>query len=732
MSVRFSFLKLDRYMSGNFTPIFLWSLGLSALIFCVLWGFAMIVTDWSAGDAFMQMSNPFVKEPDARQPDLWEWLAIVVFNLFGLFVLNGIILTLLVNWVSNRRERHEKGEARYENIFKSRYAVIIGGHKIVASLARDLISKPDIDYVLIQTQREPALVRKEITAEVDNRKTLHNIVIYSGDRTSWHELEELHLDKAKEIYIIGETRDIDRSSHDAINMQTWEIINQHLSTPPSEEKRQRVPCHIMFEYQSTFKAFQITDLKLQDSRLFSFIPFSLYENWAQQVLISNIKDHDGEPFYLPLDGKEGISYDSPERVHLIIIGMSKMGTSMAYEATQVAHYPNFNNPGMGRPRTLITFIDRNARREMLFTMGRSRNLFKLARWRFVEAPEEIFPTSEEPWQIYDSSSRIEKNENKIYPWNDPLTDPDLHSPYYGGYLGEDFIDTDFEFIQGDIALPSIQKYLSDACGDKKSKTTIAVCFPIAVETMSTALYFEPSVYEDAQQIWVYQPESGALTEAIRYGLTGRGYEKYRKLRPFGMIEKCDYFERMNSVMPKLVAYAYACLSADGYSSFAEKYFKSRSVSEFIAEVDRYWKDITQEDGKSAVAKKWSNIYCANSFPIKVRSMSIDIDKEGVLEDLGIIMKLAETEHNRWVMEQLLMGFGPVDKNYSGKLPVEDREERNRLKSMNIAPDLISNSRLGKTQAYDMEIVKIIPLAFQIAKKWELNNQKNNDDEKDIH
>lgn len=722
-------------MSGRFMPLFLRTMILSIVVFFLLTGILCICTDinWGPGEAFIQLTNPSTgKGVSASWP---EWIAIVLMNLFGLFVLNGVILTLFVNWVSNRKDRHQKGEARYEYIFSKNFSVIIGGHKIVASLARDLLSNGKNEFILIQTQRNAEIVRKEIYAEIKDKRSARNVIIYSGDRTSWHELEELQLDKAQEVYIIGEPIHIDGSSHDAINLQCWNIITGHLTCI----KDVRIPIHVMFEYQSTFSAFQYTDLKLEQSKTFRFIPFSIYETWAQQVLIG--KDKSGDLNYIPLDGWDGLPYSSHQRVHLIIVGMSKMGMALAIEAAHIAHYPNFNNKHTGRPRTLITLIDRNAKREMLYFIGRFRELFQLARWRYVQAPSEVVRPADESWNIYDTIQDISDRSNKHYPWHNPLVDEDFRSPYCGNYLGEDFIDIDFEFIEGDVALPSIQKYIEDASGDNSartsrlneesdiaipnntSKTTIAICLPVASEAMSAALYFSPSVYKNAQQILVQQPESGALVNAVRHGLTGEETSKFKLLKPFGMIENCDYLSRINSILPKLVAFAYKCLPD---STISKEYRKYSNLEDFIKAVEDNWLKISADGGKSTIAKRWSNLYCANSLDTKVRSAGIDLTNKDDLHDETTIESLAKVEHNRWIMEQLLLGVRPVDSSFAEQLPINDMSLRRRLKSQNIHPDLISNEMLGITQMYDEEIAKIIPLAVYIAKKLEKGNDGSRD------
>lgn len=723
-----TFLHLDQYVFANFLPSFLLTLLTSAVIFVALWWIlSALGVNWSLGDAFIQLTNPSTSADGEDGASALEWIAVIILNLFGLFILNGVILTLLVNWVSNRKDRHLKGDARYNNIFKRNFAVIIGGHEIVPSLVRDLISKEDPDFILIQTQRDASAVRREIATEINDHKILHRVIIYSGSRTSWHELEELHLSEAKQLFIVGEPSYIDRSSHDSINMLAWNLINSHIR----ETKDEKIDCHIMFEYQSTFSAFQFTDLKSQSSTAFRFLPFSLYENWAQQVLICpKVK---GKYFYLPLDGPDGLPYSSHQRAHLIIIGMSKMGVAMAIEAAHIAHFPNFVNPQGPKPRTLITFIDRNARKEMNFFMGRFRELFRLARWREVTAPDGILQPRDKSWDIYDTIDDIANRSNTLYPWHNPMKDEECGSPYFGDYLGEDMIDIDFEFIEGDVAYPSVQKYISDACADNSSKTkrlnalsgttlpdatsktTIAVCIPNAAEAMSVALYMDKSVYEDAQQIWVLQPESGALIDTIRFGSAGHANEKYCKLRPFGMLEQCDYLQRARSLMPKLISYAYDCLDQgttlyDEYQRLGEK--------KLIEAASSCWLAISTEGGKSAVAKRYSNIYCANSFDTKIRSGVIDLSKEGVLTDEKTISALAFVEHNRWIIEQLLLGIRPVDKEYKDLLPIEGKQERAELKRRNIHPDLLSNEKLGATQSYDVEIVKIIPLVIKIIENYE--------------
>ena len=181
-----------------------------------------------------------------------------------------------------------------------------------------------------------------------------------------------------------------------------------------------------------------------------------------------------------------------------------------------------------------------------------------------------------------------------------------------------------------------------------------------------------------------------------------------------MLEQCDYLNRINSLLPKLVAYAYDCLGKN--TTLSEEYDKCGDPNEIIEKAKAHWISITQDGGKTAISKRWSNIYCANSFDTKVRCAGVDLSSHCKLRDRVMIEELAKVEHNRWVIEQLLLGIRPVDRSYAGRLPIEDKDLKKELKAQNIHADLVSNDILGSSQSYDEEIAMIIPLAYAIIKQ----------------
>lgn len=699
-------------MSGKFIKVFLVTFVTVLTIFCFLCLLSSILKGWSAGEVFVQMTNPSPK-PKKEMMDLTDWLLIVAVNLFGMFIVNGILLTLLINWISNRKDRFENGLARYEIIGESKFSVIIGGHSMVARLARRIMERDNLDYVLIQTKRSPSELRKEIFAEIKDLRQASNVIIYSGSRTSWHELEELHVVNSNEVFIIGENSDIDSNDHDSLNLKCWQLLRSHITEP----KDRKLPCHVMFETQSIFTAFQTTDIDIDDTRTFRFIPFIIYEIWSQKALIG-YGPHIDQSEYVPLDGKEGLAYDSPARVHLIISGSNKQAMALLTEAAQLTHYPNFLNPETGRPRTLITIIDHDAKDCMLRMKSKLPHLFQLVRWRYVAAPMDIYPNKLEDWKIFDSVSDINSLSNTRYPWIDPKKTESSDFPFSGGYLGDDFIDIDFEFIDGSLQTPSIRKYIEDACeaSVEYSRLTLAICDDDPSAALETALSLPDTIYDRALQILVQQQTSSTIVDGIRKGKTGSDNSKYQNLRSFGMIVETDYFGLFEAKLPKYVAYAYDAINRD--TSFCEEYQKAGNLKDFNRQVENVWLDLTPDGGKTCIAKRWSNLYSANNFYSKLRSAGRTAVLGKTIQDSDILEILAKTEHNRWVMEQLLLGMAPPSKDYADLLPIEDPAIRKALKSHGIHPDLISNDKLGSTSRYDVEIVRIIPLAVDLSYRQE--------------
>lgn len=681
------YLVLDRCMSGKFFRLFTFTLLSVALLFILLYYISHILKGWSAGEVFIQMTNP---SPTKKLMDNSDWFLIVTINLFGMFVVNGILLTLLLNWLTNRRERFLNGHARYSLVKSSRFSVIIGGHSIVAHLADAIMEKDEVEFIIVQSKRDPNEIRQEIDAQFSDKKKAENVIIYSGDRTSWHELEDLHIILAQGIYIIGENDSIDRGAHDALNLKCWDLLRTNLTEP----KNIKLPCHILFENQSTFHIFQTTDIDLDDTKTFRFIPFSVEQCWARKVLSGDyFVPEQAIRRYIPIDGIDGIGYETQNRVHLVISGSNQQAMALFYEGAHLAHYPNFLNPQLGNPTTLITIIDRDIKNKLEEMQNRLPYFFSHIKWRFASAPDVL------------------REDLMEWKWKEERIHDGLHD---FNYLGDNLIDIEFEFIEGDISMASIRDYLSFTSRKKSVNEimTLAICNDDDQIALQKALSLPEYMYSHTLQILVQQQMSSNIIDGIRKGNTGAGINRHRNLVPFGMKTETDYLSQFEEILPQYINFAYSKLNQG--SSFIEEYEKvENNVHLFNTRVAKEWQQLEQEGGKTCMAKRWSNLYSADNFFSKMRSVKNKVSYGEIITDTVVLEWLSKTEHNRWVMEQLLLGMRPPGKEYANQLPIEDKALRTELKRNGIHPDIISNDKLGSTSKYDVEIVKLIPFILHL-------------------
>lgn len=578
------------------------------------------------------------------------WATLIA--LLGVFLMNGLLIATLTGWIDSHKEKWLKGEVTYIRPSMQRYYIIIGGNDMVAGIVEQifrankstwwrrilsLLFKPTI---LIQTSRDVEKFRMELFSNLTEREQRH-VIIYYGNRTSDRDIENLKVRSAKEVYIIGEDvrSDDTESYHDTMNMECLELIRKHLG-----KGHKKLTCHVMFEYQTTFSVFQYSEISNNIKDCIDFKPFNYYDSWAQQVLIGRTEE------YLPLEGAEGIRVDSPKQVHLIIVGMSRMGISMAINAAHVAHYPNYASKGI---RTKITFIDKNADEEKDFFMGRFKELFALSHWRYSEVKGKDI-------EQVDEGNPLGKHK----------------------HLGGDFLDIEWEFINGSIEKKAMQTYIKEATDNENSIVTIAICLPEPNRCLAAALYLDRSVYDKVNQILVYNRYGDSLVTQMTHK-DGKQINPYHnKMRAFGMAYDFYNLELVRSI-EKL-----AHRIQDEYNKI-------------------YPPDPNEKYGKSEMAKWWSNVYSASTAWCKMRCIGWDGERDLTEGEVNI---LAKVEHARWNMEQLLMGYRPVDVTKQKELTdITDKEEKkkkkNKLKSQMIHLNICSFNKLEKIDGGSIQVDK---------------------------
>ena len=538
----------------------------------------------------------------------------MITGIAGVTLMSGLLVSSITNLFDRRGDGFLMGTCRYKyNFAFGKFVVIIGGHEMVIRLCKDLIEKqPDLNHIFILTSSNIEALRRNLNSVLGEDERM---VLYYGDRSNESELEALHYDRAEAIYVIGEEEE--EPLHDALNMKCIQYMAKHT--------RYKIKCFVLFENQTTFTAFQASDIRSLINEKLEFIPFNFYETWAQKVCSE----------YKPIDAT-GLPYSASKRVHIVISGMSKMGIALALECAHTAQYPNIIREN--KLRTKITFIDPNAQEEMEYFMGRFKGLKMLSKWRFCS------------------------EENMQAQWNIPE---------------QDFLDIEWEFIKGGIQAPHIQEYLKSCCMDEQALITMAVTIPDTNQALASVLYLPAEVYESdaVQQVLVYQPKEAAMVN----GINAEGM-RFCKLKPFGMKGEGHIHPMIfNDPKPAFVEGIYDMVwdLKNGEKGVSENKNPIQYIRERFAETGlKNWET-------AKIWAKWSNIYNAETLKTKLKSAEISneeynrlaqgisfdnngkliIDKDKTGNELyEKLHRLATVEHNRWNMEKLLMGYRALTPN----------------------------------------------------------------------
>lgn len=603
------------------------------------------------------------------------WLSVLVM-LFQIVVFEGLIIAAIVGWTGRRTKMIQKGQVRYSkedlngkfvslwdtcdktmkwyqlywnhllcyvkclksSVQNNSYAVVIGANEVAPSVIKNLLKHEDEKknslnyahekenkYVILQTCSEIEEVRQTLKAYLTEEEYDH-VIISSDIRYSYEGLKALHLEGASEIYVLGENTTIDggETYHDTMNMRCVNMIADILG----EREEDKKVCKVLFEYQTTFSVFQFSDVPNSVHNAMRFIPFNRYESWARRVMVDNkalalvdentehSNHNDNAITYTPLDGFEGIKYNGEQRVHFIVVGMSKMGVAMGTQALFQAHYPNYVRDNNLKSR--ITFIDANAEQEMQFFRGRYATLFELARHRYLDAKD-----------------CKDDQLNSDYQWIDPMLDSKTKWKHLSAD-GANFLDVEIEFVKGELESEGVREYLRQVTADKNSKVTIAICLPLTHQSVAAALYMPLEVYDNVQEIWVYQREAADIITNLEHARETN--KRYEKLRPFGMLYG-EYIDSRTHYLKALLVNAVY----DMYGKYKNAYLDMGMPDTYKGLSDS-WNDLS-------VAQQWSNKYFVDSMHQKLRCMCGDDNDNG---------SMARCEHNRWNVQQLLMGFAPAD------------------------------------------------------------------------
>ena len=413
---------------------------------------------------------------------------------------------------------------------------------------------------------------------------------------------------------------------------------------------QRVRCHLLLQSRTSLRLLQEIDFCDAVRQKIDVYPFTLNDVWSRTIVL------DYEP----------ITLQTNRTAHLVVFGTGEMAEAVMINAAQIAHYPNFTREP--RLRTRITVIDEHASAECEKWIQRYKSLFDNSYYRIIK------PNTE---QVVSS----------------------FHQPDYLQRGTKDFVDVEWEFVEASLYDDMIREKLALWCTDKSRQLlTIVVAHDDQEQNLDEALHLPDCVYASDIPIHVCAHYDTLIRQL---STTKPG------LRPFGMLDR-GYDVRMPAVqMAKRVNYIYNLCYRDNVENWTGQIRCSVEIDKEVCEA--MWQNVK-------AVKRMSNIYNAMSVATKMRSIGLSDNEWDKFYDIPRqdIELLAEVEHNRWSVEELILGWRPCTAEEQSMVEA-DISQKEELKKRKIHYDLrpyhdLRTDATGKPVAlYDLCLCSCLPL-----------------------
>lgn len=628
--------------------------------------------------------------------------------LLGAVAFSGFIIGIVTNSISQRVANYKAGHIHY---LKSGHYIIMGYDDMIPSIISSIFEKDNGALVLLMSAVESEILFEKLR-KVFNEKQLKQIIINYGHRSSTDYYKDIHLETAKEIYIVG-LRSL--PSHDAINVECVDNMCSYLEQPMISDCPKRITC--VFEDLDTYAAFKTSEIFGRVKALgIEFVPYNYYSGWAKQVFVNQYyKDKDKSNVEIKYPAVYGNGYTPDDNhaltekdtrfVHLVFVGTTNFAVAFAMEAAQMLHFPN-----SGQVKTLITFIDRNADIEKDEFIIRNRHFFEIQSYYYCDLSQ-------------DSRYESRKQMNEF-----------VYFTKENGYGNEEsnFLDVEFEFIKGDIFSKNAQDVLGQWAKEHNKKQYLSIFLAMTDQRHNfvMGMNMPDAVYENEVPVFIRQDRSDNFVSNLRkndecirtdekrnaYSIVKNGKVetaikggRYANIYPFGMNETAYCSDGVYLERAKLINYLYCTMPSENkFQSLVT--LNNLPTEQIWNEANKYWRNLS-------VALKWSNLYNAYSLQVKMallRSMRglklNDTSNDILCLNENEINVLARVEHNRWNVEKLLMGYRKAHLN-EDKYAVNDENMKKCLKCNRqrfIHHDIRPYENLDEVKELDKEFSLYIP------------------------
>ena len=631
------------------------------------------------------------------------WMLIVssLTFLVGLFVFNGIIISIITNSISQRVADYKEGHIHY---LKSGHYIIMGYDDMIPSIISYIFEKDKDALILLMSSAGSDRIREKLRKTFSENQ-LERIIINYGHRTSKDYYNDIRLESANQVFIVG-LRTSPSHSHDAINVECVDSICTYLEQPCVKNRPKRITC--VFEDLDTYAAFKTSEIFDRVKNLgIAFVPYNFYADWAKQVFVNQFhKDNDHPDKKIPYPSVYGnrIAIDDTKYVHLVFVGTTNFAVAFAMEAAHVLHFPNGE-----KVKTLITFIDKNADTEKDEFIIRNRHFFEVQAYYYCDLSQGSSYQSKEDYRRRDS----------------------VYFSLRNGYTNKDanFLDVEFEFIKGDVFSNEVQNTICKWANEHNKKQYLSIFLAMADQHKNfvMGMNMPDAVYDKEVPVFIRQDRSDNFVSNLRetdqailnnkkkntyYVMEGADLKKFQRggryahIYPFGMTETAFSSDVKSLARAKLVNYLYSTMQDNKFQSLLA--LNTMSDKQLWAEANEYWNSLN-------VALKWSNLYNAYTLNIKLailRSLR-NLPQDDNSQDTWPINDteaeiLAQVEHNRWNVEKLLMGYRKPHKDEDKYRHKEFEDDLKNNKNRYIHHDIRPYDDLDNIKKLDAEFARYIP------------------------
>ena len=377
--------------------------------------------------------------------------------------------------------------------------------------------------------------------------------------------------------------------------------------------------------------------------------FDVYDAEARRVLCE-----------LPLDGK-GLPPGDPTRVHVVIVGLGRMGRSVALRAARMGHFANGS-------RLRISVIDRQAERQ------REGLLFHypaLLRGKPDARPSEPLSLALPP--LGGAREATHASASVVYP---------PHSPASGGEICQ------LEFHQAEAESFAARALIEQWAAEPGTLVHVFLCLDENSRAAEVALRLQEALAGLPNVNLLVRIKSRTSLEAV----LDLAAERCPRLVSFGRVEDacCDqaFRHEYNETIARALHEQFVT-NREGDSA------RKPGSESTLVEWDKLPEDIRE-----------SNRQQADHIPIKLRAIGCELapasDPRGAVAKFteAEIALLAELEHRRWNAERWLAGW-----RYGTPSDKPRRINANLVPWCDLDPSI---------QKYDREAVTSIPARLKLA------------------